>query len=164
MFSACASDSVRRVGALLRSNPKLVNCRKAPLHETPLHCAATLASTEMVNLLIRQGANLQAVNSDNETPLMYAVQAGRADTAQALMAAGSDPNVADRNHNPPLFFALMIGDCKLVRLLVDGGADVNARLDSAGLFHPLDLALVRHEKNVAEYLRKHGARTHPLNR
>ena len=56
---------------------------------TPLHLAARSGATEVVRLLIRHGAALEARNSHGDTALITATIAGQPETCAALLTAGA---------------------------------------------------------------------------
>lgn len=59
---------------------------------TALHvCAMKNASVAIVSLLVRRGANIEALLSSGETPLNLAVRNGRPKIVEVLLAEGADP-------------------------------------------------------------------------
>jgi ankyrin repeat protein len=93
-----------------------------------------------------------------------AVIAGNVEEVKKLLANGVDLNKEDqfRGMTAPLHLAAASGHKEIVELLItDGGADVNLRLNINGQT-ALDGV---HDKQVADLLRKHGAKTYEeLNR
>lgn len=50
---------------------------------------------EIVNLLLRNGANANAKDSIGRTPLHYASELGQDDSLEMLLNHGADPNIGD---------------------------------------------------------------------
>jgi len=66
---------------------------------TPLHHAVNggRADPDLVAILARAGANLEARDRTGRTPLMLAAQLGREPLARCLLAEGADPQTRNRN-------------------------------------------------------------------
>ncbi|MDA8085716.1 MAG: ankyrin repeat domain-containing protein, partial [Nitrospiraceae bacterium] len=84
-----------------------------------------------VEVLIKQGADVNAKNNNGYTPLHRAAEFGHKDVAQTLIAHGADVNAKDNNGDTPLHEAAEGGQADIVKLLIAHGADINAR-DNAG--------------------------------
>lgn len=103
-------------------------------HDTPLHFVARNVighdrheeNVALLQLLIREGANVDAVNKSQETPLL---SAARAETLMALLNAGADPKLEDVDGVTILHNLLRFsGSCKaVVAALVERGADIEAK-------------------------------------
>lgn len=78
------------------------------LDRTALHWAAAAGAADIVPLLVRAGAAVDAGDAYDETPLGYAADAGQPDAVKALLAAGAAPEKLQR----PLArrLALVIGN------------------------------------------------------
>ena len=147
--------------------------------ESPLHVAARGGYTDMgcpsnvtpdlrldlVNLLVKQGANVNARTSvgfmKDMTPLMGASGSGHTGILQTLLKHGADPKVAAAggsfDGHTALHDAAQGGHQEVVALLIEAGADVNAQTGTthwAGVKTPLDFAK---EPVVRALLVKHGA-------
>ncbi len=81
-----------------------------------------------VTRLLRDGADVNAVQADGATALHWAAYHGDADLAETLLDAGANPAAANRNGSTPLWLAANQGDAMLVETLLDGGADANELL------------------------------------
>ena len=57
-------------------------------------CAAQHSSTRLVELILKAGADVNAVNKWNATALYKAVASGNGQTARFLIQAGADVNLA----------------------------------------------------------------------
>ena len=108
----------------------------------------------MVELLITNGADVNAKNINYDTPLHGAARAGDAHILKLLIANGADVNAKNIKRDTPLHGAVRAGDAHILKLLIANGADVNAR-DNDGLT-PLHCAIKNGNKQVAEFLRKRG--------
>ncbi len=74
--------------------------------QTALHFAASQGHTGLMQLLIAQGANVNAVDLPGNTPLHRAVENGDLEAAGLLLDQGADINAKDFNSNTTLHLAL----------------------------------------------------------
>jgi uncharacterized protein len=94
---------------------------------TALHWAANRDDAEVVDLLIRAGANAKAANRYGVTPLWLAAMNGNAATIEMLLKAGADANTASAEGETVLMTAARTGKLDAVNVLLRYGADVNAK-------------------------------------
>ena len=96
---------------------------------TPLHWAASTGTSELVLLLLGNGAEKSLEMKDNSgwTPLMIAASAGNNDAAREFLLRGADPRTTNPRGLTPLHYAASKGHADLGRLLLEYGAEVNAR-------------------------------------
>ena len=118
-----------------------IDCRPAKHNwgSTPLHHAVDGGHTELVELLIKSGADVNARDLQRETPLHIAAQNGNREIAELLIKSGADVN--DNKfyiNSPPLHTALSFRNIEVAKLLIDNGADVNAKSKERCI--PLQLA------------------------
>jgi ankyrin repeat protein len=95
---------------------------------TPLLEAARNADHETALALVRDGADVAAVEADGTSALHWAAHFGDARLVQALLAAGADAAIANRYGMTPLHLAAVAGDAAVIEALLDAGADANAVL------------------------------------
>ena len=88
LFSAFLSSDPQKASEKL---PKDLQWRDKG-GNTVLMLAAAYGNTELVKLLIDQGADVNQTGSDDRTALHEAIYHGRLGTALTLMAKGADPN------------------------------------------------------------------------
>jgi uncharacterized protein len=93
---------------------------------TALHWAANRDDAELVDLLIRAGANAKAANRYGVTPLWLAALSGNAASIEMLLKAGADANTASAEGETVLMTAARTGKIDAVNVLLRYGADVNA--------------------------------------
>lgn len=67
-----------------------VDVRSAGYEETALHVAAKEGHVEVVEVLLRNGARVDARSRFGWTPLIWAVACGGVDVATVLLQAGAD--------------------------------------------------------------------------
>jgi ankyrin repeat protein len=94
---------------------------------TALHWAVDRDSAEIVQLLIRAGANVKATNRYGSTPLWLASLNGNAATIGMLLEAGADANAASEEGETPLMVAARTGRIDAVNALLARGADPNVK-------------------------------------
>ena len=123
---------------------------------TPLHRAARHGYKESVELLIADGAEVNAKNKWGFTPLHRAARYGHKELVELLIANGADVNAKDKWGYTPLPWAIWNEDRDMVKLLVDKGADVNytPKEDSP----PLHYAILNKDKDMVELLVANGAK------
>ncbi|MEG4035399.1 ankyrin repeat domain-containing protein [Microcoleus sp. S36b_A4] len=123
-----------------------------------LHNAAKIGFKELVQQLIKDGANvairddyrrtplhyattkevaallmrdINAIDQSGNTPLHLAVDRGSQDIAELLIANGARVNVRNANGQTPLYRAIAIGHNEIAALLINNGTDVN-NIDGSG--------------------------------
>ncbi|MEG5045844.1 ankyrin repeat domain-containing protein [Microcoleus sp. B4-C1] len=123
-----------------------------------LHNAAHIGFKELVQQLIKDGANVairddyrrtplhyattkevaallmldvNARDKSGNTPLHLAVDRGSQDIAELLIANGAGVNVRNENGQTPLYRAIAIGHNEIAALLINNGTDVN-NIDGSG--------------------------------
>ena len=93
---------------------------------TALHWAAQRNSPQLVDLLVRAGANAKAPTRYNVPPLYFAALNGNAPVMERLLAAGADANGTVYEGQTMLMTAALSGRPEAVRLLLQRGAKVDA--------------------------------------
>jgi hypothetical protein len=108
LFDAVRAGDTQRVRKLLAKGAEVNAIIKGK--GTALHWAALTGRSDVVELLIRSGANLNA-NDDKygATPLHLAAYKGNKGAVQTLLNAGADPYAKDKDGDTPLDNALAGG-------------------------------------------------------
>lgn len=139
------------------------------LHPDTEHAGRTLlayasgnhASTEIMKLLIFQGANVNlACSMDAKRPLHIAAARGHTEHVQALLSAGADVHAQDWRGRTPLHHAAQHGRAPVTALLLNTGADVRAADESGRT--PAHIALVEGHMHVFVLLMDAGAAMHAV--
>lgn len=156
LFEASAAGELTRVAEILDERPDLVNAH-APDGFTPLGLASFFGHTEIVKLLMAQGArvNLASDNAQHVMPLHSAVAARHLAIAQALLEHGAEVNSKQQEGFTPLHEAAQNGQLEMVELLLQYGADVDLPKDDGRT--ALAIAEQFRRQEVADLLRRHRA-------
>ena len=124
----------------------------APINS--IHDAAKRGDIEAVKQYLADNANVNSKDSKGMTPLHAAAIRNHKEIAQLLIAKGADVNAKNKYGGTPLHYA---ATKEIAELLIAKGANVNMReIDGST---PLDLAIKRKRTEIADLLRKHGAKT-----
>jgi ankyrin repeat protein len=133
--AACLRHDVAAVRALSGEQPELVR------DPAPLLAAAEFGDLEAVDLLLAEGADVRAVDSDGISPLHRAVQSGSLALVDRLLAAGADPNLREgRWRGTALSWAVVLGRPQLFERLIPLSRDERA-LTSLAAFERLTAVL-----------------------
>ena len=93
---------------------------------TALHWAVHRDALDIVDLLLRAGADVRSANRYGVEPLALAGTNGNAAMTERLLDAGADPNSASPEGQTALMTAARTGNVGTVKLLLAHGADVDA--------------------------------------
>lgn len=143
--------------------------------QAPLHLAASASSaSDMVGLLLANGATANKTSPDKYNALHYCGISGNADAASQLLSAGADPlQPAGPTGETPLHLAITHGKDDVALALISSGTDVNVS-NKVGItpLHSLPISRVVDKAGVLDALLAAGARvntfcsldTYPLDR
>ena len=95
---------------------------------TPLHIAIRrIGNSEIINLLIANGADVNKKNSRGITPLHEAVDKGYEEITNILLVNGANVNARDDAGETPLYKTLddKRANVAMASILIENGADVN---------------------------------------
>lgn len=123
--------------------------------ELPLHDAVIAGDADLVDALIRRGANVNKKNFDGETPLLISTLLENMKVVEKLVNAGADVNLKDNKGNTALQYALnYLDDLNIARILIEAGGNVDvARLNGSTALH---FAALHNNVTVIEYLLRNG--------
>ena len=118
--------------------------------------AAMKGDVAAVRTLLKDGADVNAVQGDGVTGLHWAARQGAEELASTLIVAGANVRATTRfGAVTPLHLAAERGSAPVVRLLVKGGADVDARTSTGAT--PLMFAAASGDTAAVEALLEAGA-------
>lgn len=90
-----------------------------------MHLIFKIGSKKIVELLIKLGEDVNAVNNKGKTVLHYASRNDQPEIVSLLLENGASVNVVDKLGRTPLYFAVSRDSEKPVELLVKNKANVN---------------------------------------
>ena len=126
------------------------------LKMSPLHFAAEEEyNGNLIEVLIKAGAKVNAEDQESATPLHVAAELGFWPCLEVLISRGADVNCRDCKQLTPLNYIGWGGYSYCVSFLLDAGADVNSQ-DKDG-YTPLLLAAVQIFDGCVETLVEAGA-------
>ena len=106
---------------------------------TPLHIAAWKGNLELIERLVKAGANVNAARESHETPLLTAILAERWSAAELLRKHGAILSIRYKDGTTALQETAVLGKVEVLRYMLEHGADPNTRnqdgdtpLDSIG--------------------------------
>ena len=159
IFAASALGMTGRVKELLSKDPALARASAGKCKNTPLHNAATLGSPDVMQILLDNGAEIEARDWLDDTPLIVAAQNGRKEAIEFLLANNADINAKStgRLGNSETALTKSIGrkQFEAARLLIEKGADVDAPKGAHSI--PLQEAALQGNAELVKLLLAKGA-------
>ena len=120
--------------------------------QTALYEAARVGSTQITQLLIDCGVELEPVDSFGDTPATVACRCNNTEAALLLFAHNCDVNRKNNAGDTPLLYASRFANAPLVERLIELGAEVNTA--NREKMTPL---LSAGDVETAQILLRHGA-------
>lgn len=151
---AVRKGKLSKINFILVERPESVNARDKLLGGTPLHTAAWGKNKAIIEVLVANGADIDAKDKYGKTPLAEAVVWGSIDVVETLIALGASINIKDSDGGTPLDWAVANGRKDCVEVLLAHGANVNA---ISKIWAPLHEAAFHGSKDIAEFLIDNGA-------
>jgi len=90
---------------------------------TAMHDAADTGDLRVIEELISEDSNVDAMDKDGRTALHHAAIAGNVLVTAALLNAGADPDLQDKSGRVPLHYAVLSCNTDLVAMLLAADAD-----------------------------------------
>ena len=128
---------------------------------TPLHRATTFKKdihSDIVNYLIKKGADVNTVDANQNTPLHSVVRfSNNHKTLRILLRNGANPNVFNNKGFGPLNYAIEHNKIKTVKILIENEANFETE-NWHNNFTPLKQAITKENKQIVDFLIKRGAK------
>jgi hypothetical protein len=121
----------------------------------PIHEAVYLDEVEIVDLLLRFGADINPRDLLLRTPLYIAVYKNYTHIVDLLLQRGADHSLRGDKSRLPIHEAVYLHGVEILVLLLRFGADINAR--DRSLRTPLHLAIYWNKAETVDLLLRHGA-------
>ena len=91
--------------------------------KTALHLAAEFDYPDVIRVLVKHGAHINARGNDRETPLHTAVSRGSSLAIRVLLELGADTEINDSSERSPAYLAAHLELIDSLRPFVDAGLD-----------------------------------------
>lgn len=92
---------------------------------TGMHVAASTGNLQIMAILYKAGADINARNGVGDSPLDLAAQHDQLDAAKLLLEMKARINDQDKNGMTALMFAAKAGDVEMVHYMLEAGANPN---------------------------------------
>ncbi len=112
--------------------------------------------SEIVALLLQDGADPNGKSDRGTTPLHEAAKMGKLETVVLLLENKADVNNKDNDNKSPLYYAIANGHQKVVMRLLENGAEINSAAKDGTT--PLHLAAVKGSIPLLTLLIEKGAK------
>ena len=167
--SAVMSGDFRKARTILDESPQIVNSPIGIYHWTPLIYASNAGSEDLVEELLKKGADPSFKGTKGRTALHFSVVppdskqekfSGKGSLAELLLKGGADVNASDNDGFCPLHYAAAYGNVEVASVLIMHGADVIIRNNMG--FSPLDIAIKAGHEKVASIIRNYDSKKDSL--
>jgi len=115
VFDWCKEGDVNKLRYVMNKDTSVVHLTDQD-ELTLLHWAVDHGFTEIVELLLACGCDIDSRDAELQTPLHYAVSCDHEDVARLLLRNGADVSLRDRDGNTPAFYC----ETDTMRCLFDG--------------------------------------------
>jgi len=123
---------------------------------TLLHYAANRGYLDIVTLLLKKGADINARNDDGRTPLHEAMSYRRYEVARFLIVKGANTSLKNKDGETPLIAVVYMDDKKLAAELVNFFIEKGFNVKKSADAKLLNESIGRGHKDVALILLKKG--------
>ncbi|WP_168464685.1 ankyrin repeat domain-containing protein [Wolbachia endosymbiont of Ctenocephalides felis wCfeT] len=111
----------------LLENGASINAKAGVSEETPLCLATQVGDLQIIELLIKEKADIDATNGYGSTSLHKAVLCENINIVRLLIENGADVNFQNKDGDTPLHNAANKGNIGIAELLIENGANTNIK-------------------------------------
>ena len=129
---------------------------RKPDGSTPLMSAAFEGDVAEAGRLLKEGADVKAINSYGVNAMQLAADTANTELIRLLLKAGADPESPNADGETALHLVARSGNVEAAKLLLKAGAKVNSR-ERFGEQTPLMWAAARRHPEMVELLLSKGA-------
>jgi ankyrin repeat protein len=124
LHSAARSGSYDMVAKLLDvgADPRLVTLDG----NNVVHVAVLGKNTEVINLFLTKGLDVNSSNNQKETPLHFAGRSGHMSVINFLLEKGARIDSVSAKKETTLHWAVRSGSCEIVEFFIDRGLDIDS--------------------------------------
>jgi len=154
IFAAATNEHFEIITWLKENGAKICNIKNSNGHTIISSVALLDGKTEIINLLVKLGADINERNEDNTTPIYMAALAGKTESIKCLASLGAkiDEKVDTMS---PIFIAASNGQIESIKCLISLGVNVNVTDDNG--MTPIFIAASKGHVNCIECLKSLGA-------
>lgn len=148
LYEAIRDNNSKKVKSILAKNSELVHSSRR--YGSPLLIAAEGGFTDIIKVLLKHGADLNAVDSNGWSPLISACHFNHNEAVNVLLECGADPNLKCQLGNTSMHAAALNNNVKNMKALKDHGACVNSvNVDG---WAPIHRATYSNRTNAVKFL------------
>ena len=139
-----------------------INLQNEKNGKTPLMFAIEKQNTDIVNLLLKNGANVNKTNIFGENSLIFALKTSNKELVELIINQNVRVDNQDINGKTALIYAIETNkDISLVELLLNKKANINIRTNN-GMTPLMYASKFAHNKDIIVYLIKNGAQINDI--
>jgi ankyrin repeat protein/L-ascorbate metabolism protein UlaG (beta-lactamase superfamily) len=154
IHDAVQQGNLTKTQSLITKDPALLKS-KTEDGRTPLHVAVMGGHKELMEYLIQEGANIDALDKDGRTPLLNAIMFKKQELAHILVEKGANVKIKCKEGANAIIYALFFGPEDLIEPILDNGQDVNEKYEGGVTI--MQGAAAMGKKNAMNILFERGA-------
>ncbi|XP_022107290.1 ankyrin repeat domain-containing protein 27-like [Acanthaster planci] len=161
----CGCDKCEELVATKRNDPRAVTASSRDDRGcTAMHVAAMYGHTDVINVLILRGGDINATDYHGSTPLHVACSRGQQHVTLLLLDEGASVNIEDNDGNTPLHLCCANGHEECVKAMMYSSQSVDVNAANCQGDTPLHLTTRWGYESLVKILLEHGASVEARNR
>ena len=152
------NEGIKTLRHVLEPNDsRLIEGRSGVLYGNTLHAASAGGHTEIIQILLEKGTEVNVKDGFYGTALMAASYRGHIEIVQILLEKGAEVNAESGRYGTALAAASYRGHIEIIQILLEKGAKVNTQTQSGPCGTALAAASLRRHTDIVQILLEKGA-------